>query len=736
MPTDPNTGLPFPGGIIPASRFDPAAVKYLAALPEANAAAGRYTVLRPSKNDGNQYTLKIDHNLRQNNQISGRYWFSEGKSDSFNGDMPFGVGLYGLRFQNLNIWDTHTFTPNLLNTFSAAWNRKFETSTNADTPFKNPQDAGVNLADTSTHPYPPSVSVTGRMNLSPRTAGDPLRLDNSYDFTDTVTWVRGKSSWKFGGGFDWIRFGPDTAAFDNGRFTFNGQYSKNAMADFLLGRPSSLLLYREEENHRTYFLDFFAQNDYRVNNRLTLNLGVRYHYEEPTYQIASNSATFIPGFQSTRFPNAPLGMAYAGDPGIPRGVFSTDKNNLTPRVGFAWDIFGDGKTSLRSGFGLFTQPMLNGYSQYLSLNQPFLTSYTLASVPSFSNPFQGTTVGFGLVPGNPAAQYNPATGKAAFVLPVTGWSADTSLPNPYVEQYSLSFQRQLGQDYAIDISYIGNVGRKLPEWYQYNPAVYGPGATLANQEQRRRFSPGQVASMIRIENGGNSSYNALALSLKKRFARSYLLSVNYTLAKSLDLQSVPTASAVQNPYNLRADWGLSDFQRKHVFTASWVWEIPGVRAAGFVGKHILGGWQLSGILTATSGLPFTPVSGRDNSLTAIGNDRPNVLGNPVLPTDRSRNQVVAKYFDTSRFAANQPGQFGNTGRNSLIGPGLVNLDAGLFKNIPIRERMHLEFRTEFFNTLNHANFSNPNASLISPAFGQLLTAGTARQIQLAMKFIF
>jgi hypothetical protein len=226
------------------------------------------------------------------------------------------------------------------------------------------------------------------------------------------------------------------------------------------------------------------------------------------------------------------------------------------------------------------------------------------------------------------------------------------------------------------------------------------------------------------------------VALRKRFSRHYLLNVNYTFARSLDVQSAQTNGIFQNPDNLRADWGLSDFNRSHVFTASWVWEIPSLTQAGFVGKYILGGWQLSGIVTAGSGQPFTVVSGRDNSLTAVGRDRPNVLGDPVLPADRSHGDMVARYFNTSLFVANSAGQYGNVGRNSLVGPGIFNIDAGLFKLIPVTERVRFEFRSEFFNLTNHANFGNPNATLISPSFGQILTASTARQIQLALKLIF
>jgi hypothetical protein len=302
-----------------------------------------------------------------------------------------------------------------------------------------------------------------------------------------------------------------------------------------------------------------------------------------------------------------------------------------------------------------------------------------------------------------------------------------------MQQWNLSAQRETVQGIVVTAAYVGSKGTKLPMQRELNPAIFVPGATTANTNQRRIYAP-YYSTIADYEANGFSTYHSMQLSLNKRFAHGYTVLANYTWAKSIDNDSLDTAGAIQNSLDLRPEKSLSDFDVRHRFVASFLWEIPSLKRGW--ARWALGGWQLNGILTLSKGQPFNVVSGQDRALSGGGSQRPNLVGNPYLDTGRTTNQLITEYFNPAAYVLPPLGSYGNSGRNTLIAPGAVNLDGSLFKMFPIRERTKLQFRAEFFNALNNVNFGAPVANISTATVGNIQSAGSPRILQFGLRLAF
>jgi hypothetical protein len=313
-----------------------------------------------------------------------------------------------------------------------------------------------------------------------------------------------------------------------------------------------------------------------------------------------------------------------------------------------------------------------------------------------------------------------------------------NLRTPYVQHFNLNVQHEVLKDLAVQVAYVGKAGRKLLMGVAANPAIFGPGATLTNINQRRTLPP--FGNNSKISSQANSSYHALQFELNKRFSQGFSLQGAYTFSRSIDMASaIALGGAVPNVFDLSTQFGLSDFHAKHIGSFTWIWDLPRFRDASAPLRAVAGGWQVNGVVYMRSGRPFNVVSGRDVALSGTSNQRPNVIGAHQLPEDRPRGDRILAWFSRAAFAAPANGTYGNVGRNALVGPAAASANLGLFKNfdLPGREGLRLQFRSEFFNVFNSVSLSNPNANLGSGVnMGRITGADSARVIQFALKVLW
>jgi outer membrane receptor protein involved in Fe transport len=722
-----NSNQPFPGNQIPLSRFDTVARNLLdpSQMPLPNASGGQLITTFPTPADNSQYLFRVDWNIGRH-VVDGRYNLNKAYDRSSAGNVPEYLPLdRSANVNSVTIGDTWSVRPALLNQARISFNRFSSVYTNLNPTALSDLGGIFPLFGPK---IPPNVAITGRVTLGDSSSVDAIAVNQAWQLNEIMTWTRQRHTIK--GGYELLKLRYLNRSFSStmGSFTFNGQITGNAAADFVLGRATTMSVASpvlEQSGLQTnHYL--FVQDDWRIHPRLTLNLGLRYELPLNWVHPADWWGTFRQGQRSSLIPNAPIGMVFPGDPGIPRGLFDTDRNNFAPRIGFAWDPFGNGRTAVRGAYGIFYDTINSDVIQNTS--QPYRYTFTIPTPYSLSDPLRG----------QPAIPLTIDLTNPRFVGLQEIFYPDPSLVSPYIQQFNLNVQREVVKDLVVQVAYVGKIGRKLLMGISTNPAVFAPGATVANINDRRLI-PG-FGNLQSISSRANSTYHAFQLEATKRLSRGFSVQGAYTWSKSLDQASaIALGAAVPNVFDMRSQWGRSDFDARHVMALSWIWDLPAFTASPSAVRWIAGGWQVNGLLMMRTGQPVNILTGQDNALSSTPNQRPNIVGNPNLSPGRSRSELVAAWFDRTAFANPATGTYGNFGRNVLDAPGNFNLNAGVFKSfpIPLREGTRFEFRTEFFSLTNTPTFNNPNNSLSAGAnMGRITSAGGARVIQFAGKLLF
>jgi hypothetical protein len=784
---DPITRLPFPGGVIPANRIDPTSLNMIKALmPLPNNAAGGYTFISPVANNQDnlnedQYLGRIDRTFGSHDLMFGRYFYNQDTSNGLgSGNLPGRPHLKYFRNQNVALDWTHTFNPKLINTavfgFTRVAHHRGPTQSVGWTEFGGPASGsapGV-LSDLF-------LSVNGSISAN----GDGAFVQNrqTWQYSDAINIIRGKHTLTFGGDYRREASNRTEDYETDPNFSFNGQYSGSALVDLLLGLPNNFNQQTEVQSRlRHNGMDVFVQDNYKVSSSVTIDAGIRWEPFLPPVDNLNDQICFDPslGTKSTFYPTAPAGLLFPGPPLGSESLGSGDKNcpragipnrykNIAPRIGVNVDPFKNGKTSIRAGYGIFyDQARLIAWNRF-STAQPFDSNSTVSGPTVLAPSLSGNNIFTNSGRVNPFPFVIPRTQaqRAAFQWPIA--SAETVFsPNfneGYTQQFNLTIDQQIAKNYTLTVSYIGNKGTHLFISREYNYApissfIQKPPASAGNVSaiaynnsdavlsRRRRLGSVQCQGaagssttgpcygpMEMLEPTGWSNFNSIQVSLNHRFNQGFSLLASYVYAKYLDIVSYTAegGNGPRDPENFALDYGPSDNDVRHRFTASYIYQLPRSKTSNIFLSGLINGWQNQGIITAQTGTPYSVRSGVNSAATGVGSETANLVpGQRIVP----QNHATTTYLNPAAFSNATAGTFGNTGRNTFFGPSLVNVDFSLFKEFNIHERGKVQFRGELFNLFNHPNFYNPDNTVGNGTFGQSLSARDPRIAQVALKYLF
>jgi hypothetical protein len=757
---DPATGQPFPGNRIPADRIDSVARNVLDQLyPEPNTAGTRQSngqvidnyLINPIKHrQDNQFDVKIDHNLTSANRFFTRYSYQKthriqpATLEHGDAGATFGAGDGNVKAQGLAFNDTHTLSMNWLNEFRFGWSSVKFLMTPIDY-GKNPAEAvgipGINLNQATSAMT--QLTFQNIRNLGANSNQPLITNQNDFQIFDNVTWIKGRHTLKSGGSIT-LRsreiLNADTIV---GVFNFNNNMTSNCagqgpgctvnsntgfdVASFMLGLVNSKnrnLFDANTYTEKRPEYSLYVQDDFRTTSRLTLNLGLRWDVYPPWIEINDRQSNFdeTTGQFVVASDDAVIAGVHVG-----RYLQTYSKRDVGPRFGFAYDVNGNGRTVVRGGFGVFWNFTPGGTSSSKAQNPPFLQSTSLTPSPTS----YGTNLLLrdGLPPPPGVDPNRPASGSTRSIF-------DINFRDAYARQWNLNVQRSLATNYMVEIAYVGSQGRQMLLKGDPNQAPPVVGVTDANVNRPYRQLAPALRTIGQVQSTGTLDYKALLVKFQRRFANNFSFLNSYTWGKAIDLNSDNDGNVtLTNVYDPQYNRGPADYDIKHTFSSSWVYELPWAREKAY------GGWQVSGILLLRSGLPLTVTTAQGVQSTGTGN-RPNRICDGNLP-----NPTIDRWFDTSCFVptADITGTYGDAGRGIIRGPGSFNIDASLIKNTRLG-RYNTEVRIEAFNLLNHPQFGNPNTTIGNAAVGTISTmlsnpscslcGTTERQIQLALKVRF
>jgi hypothetical protein len=761
--TNPDPTSPYQfdsNNVINPAAFDPTALYLLNHIPLPNDPADGPNYLKyngaPSVQNTDEYLVKIDYN-RGKHHISGHYFqlkytvpiivppssnILEG-----NGEDPQNQDL-----KNVSVVDIYTISSNTLLNSYFGWTRKTGL-TESPAPF-NIAQAGANIAQPTNFQATLNVVVPGAFTVGDQPSPGTWNHSDISD-REIATFVKGPNELQFGGEWEHIHLPMGNSYQADGNYNFGGNRSGDNLSDFLLGDVSSFTqaggLYLDFTGNDW---SFFVQDNWHATSRLTVNAGVRWDPFFPYTDSDGRVACFVPGAQSVRYPNAPQNLIFGGshhDAGCPASSIYNNLSNIGPRVGFAYQLTADAKTSIRGGAGYYYQAP-NGVAFEDVVGVPPFAPIVNITNTNFTNPYSAAGVA------NPfPASFGPINPGASVTFPQNiafTQIFDRHFRLPQILTYNLTLEREFGSSWFLRAEYAGNHGAHLggtgdqeAGLLQLNPSVYIPGQSTEDNIQSRLLYPnyGFIGS---INSGVNSNYNAGQLELEKRFTYGLTFQTNFTWSRSLNNFGPNGQPGTFGIYGINTcacgrslDYGPDAGDDNKVFRLSGNYALPRVPVKGVVDTAI-NGWNLSYISNWQTGFPFTAFAEDDNSFSAMGNDRPDItvanIAQTKLSSGRSHAELINEWFNTADFAPNAIGTYGNIGKNSLRGPRLFTTDLALLKAGKAGERIRYEFRAEFYNAFNNVNFGNPDAGLQDGpgVFGAITSANDPRILQMALKVMF